>query len=112
VQAKFRNVAQGVSSFRKTVHNEVMTTATTAAWLEPHTALALCKNWLHREGYGTPSAGVVYDMLLSLANYDDVDLSRLRLLDEERRHWFASIIAGLHVVGDKDLVKGLLAEAA
>jgi hypothetical protein len=89
-----------------------MTNAAPAAWLEPHTALALCKDWLHHEAHGTGSAGVVYDILLSLANYDDVDLSKLRLLDEERRHWLASIIAGLHVINDRDLVKGLLAEAA
>lgn len=89
-----------------------MTTSISSSWLEPHSALAHCRKWMYAEGRGSVAAGVIHDIFVSLATAEEVDLSRLRDLDDEQRFWLASILVGLPMIDDHELVKGIFAEAA
>jgi hypothetical protein len=89
-----------------------MMTSLSSPWLEPHSALAHCRQWMYAEGRGSVAAGIIHDILVSLATADEVDLSRLRDLDDEQRSWLASILIGLPSIKDHELVEGILAKAA
>jgi hypothetical protein len=89
-----------------------MTTSLPSPWLAPHVALAHCHQWIDVEGRESVAAGIIHDILVSLATSDDVDLSRLRDLSDEQRFWLASILIGLPMIDDQALVKGMFAAAA
>jgi ligand-binding sensor domain-containing protein len=72
--------------------------------LSPQLALANCKVWINTKAATTGSARTLRDVLLSLANQRSVNLSALRSLDPERRIWVASVVVGLSLLQDKELI--------
>jgi hypothetical protein len=75
-----------------------------AELLPPKVALAKCWEWINQKAATTGSAKTLREVLLSLANESDVDLSALRSLDPERRLWLASVIIGLTFLHDTELI--------
>jgi hypothetical protein len=72
--------------------------------LPPNVALAKCWEWINQKKATTGSARTLRDVLLSLANQQDVNLSALRSLDPERRIWLASVMVGLTFLHDTELM--------
>jgi hypothetical protein len=77
-------------------------------WLDPHDALHLCHDFIHTTGADSQQSRILQELLFSLAGVDEIDLSRLYLLDPEQRHWAASLVAGLGHLSEKDLTSGLV----
>jgi hypothetical protein len=80
--------------------------------LAPDEALTLCQQWIHVEGRGTEAATLLRDVLVSLADVGDINLSDLRQLADEQRLWVASLIHGLPFVRDAHLLEGMFPKAA
>ena len=70
----------------------------------PYSALLEdCRDWILGEGKATGSAEVLKSLLESLAAEKQVTLADVRVLGDEQRRWFISLLSHLDEINYEDL---------